>query len=106
MPAAIDFQAERNWPSVRRDCHDLLAAVELGLEPLTDDFVQMRGYRLEHPDPPELKRRLYDDHRIEVPVIETEAGWILRVSMQGYNDETDLDGLRVALSAESRGTHR
>ena len=53
----------------------------------------MRGFRVEHPDPPELKRRLYDEHRIEVPVFETADGWVLRVSVQGYNDETDLDGL-------------
>ncbi len=99
-PAAIDFQAKHDWPTVRRRCHDLLAAAELGLEPLTDDYVQMRGFRLEHPDPPELKRRLYEEHRIEVPVFESAQGWVLRVSVQGYNDEADLEALRVALAAE------
>ena len=100
VPAAIDFQAEHDWPTIRRRCHDLLAAADLGLEPLTDDFVQMRGYRLDHPDPPALKQRLYDEYRIEVPVFETPPGWVLRVSVQGYNDEADLDALRVALAAE------
>ena len=100
VPTAIDFQAEHDWPSVRQRCHELLAAADLGLEPLTDDFVQMRGYRLEHPNPPELKRRLYEHHHIEVPVIQTEAGWILRVSVQGYNDKADLDALRDALKVE------
>ena len=60
----------------------------------------MRGFRLEHPDPPGLKRRLYEEHRIEVPVFETQQGWVLRVSVQGYNDEADLEALRVALAAE------
>ena len=99
MPAAIDFQAEHHWSAVRRRCHEQLAAHEFGLEPLTDDFVQMRGFRVEHPDPAALKRRLYDEHRIEVPVFETPHGWVLRVSVQGYNDEDDLRALDAALAA-------
>ena len=97
VPAAIDFQAEHDWPAVRRRCHELLAAQDFGLEPLTDDFVQMRGFRVEHPDPAALKRRLYDEHRIEVPVFETAHGWVLRVSVQGYNDEADLRALAEGL---------
>jgi isopenicillin-N epimerase len=99
VPEAIDFQAGHDWPSVRRHCHELLAAYEFGLEPLTDDFVQMRGFRIDHPDPPELKRWLYEKHRIEVPVFETPNGWALRVSVQGYNDETDLHALADALAS-------
>ena len=99
MPAAIDFQAEHDWPAVRRRCHELLAAYEFGLEPLTDDFVQMRGFRIDHSDPPALQRRLFDEHRIEVPVFETPHGWVLRVSVQGYNDENDLQALAAALAS-------
>jgi isopenicillin-N epimerase len=101
VPAAIDFQAEHGWPAVRERCHELLAAAELPLEPLTDEFVQMRGFRVDHPDPPALKQRLYDEHRIEVPVFESPQGWVLRVSVQGYNDETDLEVLNAALRASS-----
>ena len=99
VPAAIDFQAEHEWPAVRRRCHELLAAADLGLEPLTDDFVQMRGFRVEHPDPPRLQRRLFEEHRIEVPVFETASGWVLRVSVQAYNDEHDVARLEEALDA-------
>src|SRR5581483_5940491 len=81
VPAAIGFQEENDWPAVRARCHALLAALELPYEPLTDAFVQMRGFRVEHPDPPALKRRLYDRHRIEVPVFETPQGWVMRVSV-------------------------
>lgn len=99
VPAAIDFQAQHDWPTVRERCHALLAGADLGLEPLTDDFVQMRGYRLEHSDPPALKRRLYDDYRIEVPIVETRHGWTMRASVQAYNDASDLDALAAALEA-------
>jgi isopenicillin-N epimerase len=97
---AIAFQAAHDWPSVRERCHALLAAEDFGLDPLTDEFVQMRGFRLEHDDPAALKRRLYDEHRIEVPIVETPHGWSLRVSVQAYNDADDLAALRSALDSE------
>ena len=34
-----------------------------------------------------------------MPVFETAHGWVLRVSVQGYNDEADLQALEVALAA-------
>jgi isopenicillin-N epimerase len=95
---AIAFQSEHDWPAVRRRCHDLLAAADFGLEPLSDRFVQMRGFRLEHADPPALKRMLYERQRIEVPIFETRHGWALRVSVQAYNEEFDLQALAAALS--------
>lgn len=98
VPAAIAFQAEHDWEAVRARCHELLASLELPFEPLADGFVQMRGFRVDHPDPPALKRALYDEHRIEVPVFETPHGWVLRVSVQGYNDADDLRALEAALS--------
>jgi isopenicillin-N epimerase len=97
VPDAIAFQAEHDWASVRARCRELLAALELPFEPLTDAFVQMRGFRVDHPDPPDLKRRLYDEHRIEVPVFETPQGWVMRVSVQAYNEEADLTALNRAL---------
>jgi isopenicillin-N epimerase len=96
---AIAFQSEHDWPAVRRRCHDLLAAADFGLEPLSDRFVQMRGFRLEHADAPALKRTLYERHRIEVPIFETRHGWALRVSVQAYNDESDLQALAAGLNA-------
>ncbi len=97
VPAAIEFQKEHDWPTVRMRCHELLATLELPYAPLTDDFVQMRGFRVDHPNPPALRRRLQEDRRIEVPVFETRNGWVLRVSVQGYNDASDLAALAEAL---------
>ncbi len=99
VPAAIRFLEEHDWAAVRDRCHTLLAGADLGLEPLTGDFAQMLGFRIHHPDPASLKQRLFDDHRIEVPVFETPHGWVLRVSVQGYNDRSDLDALAAALTA-------
>jgi len=100
VPAAIDFQAEHDWPSQRQRCRDLLTRFRdaCGLEPLTDAYVQMLGFRLPVVDGDAAKRTLYDRHRIEVPIFETRDGWVLRVSVQAYNDEGDLDALVDALA--------
>jgi len=98
VPAAIAFQAEHDWPAVRERCRQLLSSLELPFAPLTDDYVQMRGFRVDHPDPPALKQRLYDERRIEVPIVETPAGWVMRVSVQAYNDDGDLAALASAVS--------
>jgi selenocysteine lyase/cysteine desulfurase len=46
-------------------------------------------------DGDELKRRLYDEHRIELPVTDG----VLRASFAMYNDEGDLERLLAALSS-------
>jgi len=100
VPAAIDFQGEHDWPAVRERCHALLTRFRdaCGFEPLTDDYVQMLGFRLPVADGEEVKRELYERHRIEVPIFETPQGWVLRVSVQAYNDDSDIDALLRALA--------
>jgi isopenicillin-N epimerase len=102
VPHAIDFQAERDWPAVRAHCHAMLESLteRLPLEPLTDNYVQMLGFRL--PDGTNgsaLKKWLYDERRIEVPIVQTRDGrWTMRVSVQAYNTEADLTSLVEALA--------
>ena len=111
VPAAIGFQEQHHWPEVRTRCHDLLAATlrqasELtGLRPLYPapgpSFAQMAVIPL----PPvhdlaAFTRRLYEKYRIQVPCIAWQDRQFLRVSVQGYNSEEDLDALMEALHAE------
>jgi isopenicillin-N epimerase len=99
VPAAIDFQAEHDWPTVRERCHAMLERFRdrSGLEPLTDRFVQMLGFRLPVADGASFQRALYERHRIEVPVFEVAGATVMRVSAQAYNDGSDLDALAEAL---------
>jgi isopenicillin-N epimerase len=105
VPAAIEWQRAHDWDAVRVRCHELArrARNELGLEPLTPDspdfFRQMVTLRLPDDAPKDLQERLYDDHRIEIPVFERDGGRFIRPSFQGYNDATDLQRLREALGA-------
>jgi isopenicillin-N epimerase len=113
VPAAIEFQAAHHWDEVRQQCHSL--AVETrqriadltGLAPVTpatdEWFMQMFIAPLPTPLPNgdmlELKRRLYDEYCIEVPLPVHAGQNYVRVSLQGYNDRTDADTLIAALRA-------
>jgi isopenicillin-N epimerase len=106
VPYAIEWQRQHGWDEVRARCHELArrAAAELGLEPLVpgtrhDLFGQMVSLRLPDSAPADLKERLYDEHRIEIPVSDRNGLRLIRASFQGYNDETDLTRLQAALAA-------
>jgi len=105
VPAAIDFLAEHDWAEMRRRCYALAAETrgrfaELGLTPLAPDqgwLGQMVAAELPDCDTEELKRRLYDEHRIEIPVQRWQGRPLIRASFQGYNDASDLEALAEAL---------
>ena len=46
-----------------------------------------------------LKAQLYQDYQIEVPVLEWNGRHFVRVSVQGYNTQSDLDRFVEALTA-------
>jgi isopenicillin-N epimerase len=105
VPAAIEWQREHDWDAVRKRCHELArrARNELGLVPVAPDssefFRQMVTLRLPSDVRPDLQERLYDDHRIEIPVTERGEERFIRASFQGYNDDEDLGRLQNALAA-------
>jgi isopenicillin-N epimerase len=101
IPAAIEFQREWGWDEVRGRCHALVEqfVADSGLAPAADDFGQMLAVELPTgTDPDELQRRLVDDHRIEVPCFEHGGRPLLRISVQGYNDDADVRALSGALA--------
>ncbi len=57
----------------------------------------MRAVELPPGDPDELERRLYEEHRIEVPVYEWAGRRLLRFSIGPYTDEGDVERLVLAL---------
>jgi len=106
VPDAIEWQREHDWDRVRERCHALArrAAEELGLEPVVPGrrhglYGQMVSLFLPDDAPSDLQERLYDEHRIEIPVAEHNGRRLIRASFQGYNDEADLERLKAALAA-------
>ena len=107
VPAAIQFQDENNWPIVRERCHALLVQAVHRICSLTGmrsiyqsdaDYHQMAIAPLPPQDDLDwLKKRLLEEFRIEVPLIEWDDGHFIRISVQGYNDQEDIDTLLEAL---------
>ena len=107
VPDAIDFQREHDWEQVREACHRLAAdALDritdlTGLPPLSmgdEWFGQMVSAQLpDSVDIAALKITLYEEYRIEVPLIEWNGRKLIRVSIQGYNTVEDVDRLITSL---------
>jgi isopenicillin-N epimerase len=112
VPAAILFQEQYDWTSIRLRCTQLLRVAMEGLQSLTglpsnygegcEPYSQMASALLPPlRDMDGLKKRLYDDFKVEVPLIRWNGRQLIRVSVQGYNSpqdiETLLGGMRVLL---------
>jgi isopenicillin-N epimerase len=120
VPAAIQFQADNDWPQVQARCHALAKTARqaigslTGLAPLTPDspswYAQMvtlplpasadRRHPADTQRPPDkvLQRRLYEEFAIEVPILVWRGRPFVRVSIQGYNTQADVDALVTALA--------
>jgi isopenicillin-N epimerase len=107
VPAAIEFHEANDWSTVRQECHKLLKEAIHEISNLTDIppcypdssyYCQMAVARL-----PQInnltgfKDRLYNDFRVEIPCIQWQDQQFIRISIQGYNTRTDVDGLIEAL---------
>jgi len=100
VPAAIEFQRAHDVREscvalareARRDVCELLRTEPIAPEEM---ILQMASVRLPKPDP-ELSQRLWDEHRIEIPV--SHDGTLLRISIAAYNTREDVDRLLAALS--------
>jgi isopenicillin-N epimerase len=102
VPAAIAFMQANHWEDIQLSCHNLLHdALNMmsdltnlpPLYPLESNLYQQMG-TIPLPqmrDLTELKRRLYADYMIEIPVIDWNRHHYLRLSVQGYNSEHDID---------------
>jgi len=108
VPTAIQFMQDHAWDTVRCECHTLLRQVieqicELTdlppLYPLDSDFYSQMGIApLPTSDLVILKSRLYNEYKVEVPLIQWQDRQFVRISVQGYNTSEDVERLVGALT--------
>jgi isopenicillin-N epimerase len=107
VPDAIDFQAAHDWDTIRHDCHVLarqardriLERFQLAAISPESWFAQLVAVPIPDCDPLVIKRRLYDEYHIEIPLTSYKGQHMVRVSIQGYNTQNDVDHLLDALRA-------
>jgi isopenicillin-N epimerase len=109
VPAAIAFQRDHDWATVRARCHDLLVETRArllalpGVTALNPDepawYAQMAAVALplSVADPLAFHERMFAKFRLEVPTYAWNARPVLRVSIQGYNSRDDADVLLAVL---------
>jgi isopenicillin-N epimerase len=107
-PDAIAFQKEHNWDLVRVQCRELAAWAQrevsnlTGVPPYHVDGREWSGQVVcaqlpREVQPDELKHRLRFEHNIDVSV-DAHRGWPrIRISVQGYNTQSDIERLLDAL---------
>jgi len=107
IPAAIDFQKQHDWPAIQQRCHQMAldflkrASEITGIEPVHRSELFHQMALLETPqivDAKQTQRRLYDEYRIEVPIVPWGDRTFIRVSVQAYNSSADLDALVSAVA--------
>ncbi len=110
VPAAIAFRGKYDWPAVQEVCCALIRQARerighlTGLAPLTPDtpawYRQMVTLPLPECDERVLQVKLREVYGIEIPTIRWNGRPFLRVSVQGYNCQADIDALVTAVSNE------
>jgi isopenicillin-N epimerase len=108
VPTAIDFQDGLGRERIRGRIAELVAYVRgrltglAGLQPATPTYPDLHGSMTAFRLPPgveteTLRRRLWDEYRIEAPIVERPEGPLIRVSTHFYNTEEEIDRLAEAL---------
>jgi isopenicillin-N epimerase len=109
VPDAIAYQQANDWDQVRARCHALAQSARArllercGTPPLTPDdpawYQQMVAVELPRGgDYSTLNQRLAHEYHVEVPITRRGPRAYVRVSVQAYNDERDIDRLLTALA--------
>ena len=106
IPVAIKFVKENKWrknhlanKKMILDTSKMLRDL-LKTEPtfMGEDWTgQMVSHRLPNNSPETLKRDLWNDFSIEVPIFEWQEQKFIRVSLHYYNDISDVEKLFFAL---------
>jgi isopenicillin-N epimerase len=114
LPRAIAYLNDNAWDKRAQLCRELIlrnypvVCDLLGTEPIcpvNGDFLgQMCSIPVRTEKPVELKELLYAKYRIEIPVFVERDRTYIRISMQAYNSQADIDTLIAALLDIQRET--
>lgn len=107
IPKSLEFMDAHDWPAVSAACHEMVIRnaprfYELlkssPISPLNNEWIgQMISIPIRSANPAMLQKTLFEDYKIEIPVMEQNGNHYLRYSLNGFNSQEDLDCLYEAL---------
>lgn len=116
VPAAIEFMEKQyGWAAVRRHNHQMavwahtMLCEKWDVEPIspldgsmlgsmaTLRLPDVAGLQRKYETPEALQRELFERHRFEVPIVDWDGTWWLRVSCQVYNTADQYERLGDAV---------
>ncbi len=111
VPSAISFSKNNNWQDIRNKSKQYLDRTIADVTSLpgftsiyadNENYTQLASIQIPDTfDVAQLKTYLYEEHKVELPVLAWSDKKMIRVSIQGYNTEKDIDalvkGLKTAL---------
>ena len=107
VPTAIEFARQHDWGKVAAECRNLVQSTAARVAALTglSGFCspafcapQMVSMPVTPCDPLALQRTLMEQYGIEIPCFKWQDHTIVRVSAQGYNTQSQMDRLVMALT--------
>ncbi len=107
IPTCIDFMQQHQWTTVSAQCKELVHANAARFSALCQTPMtaaadgrytgQMYSMQIRCKEPMQLQRHLYEQHHIEIPVMQLGDRVFIRYSINAFNSATDLDKLYTAL---------
>ena len=107
IPKAIEFMQQYNWHNVAMECRQLVhdnaqrfceLVKSQPLAPVNKDFIlQLFSIPIRTKEPTALRNVLFNEYKIEIPVMPHGDQVYLRYSIQAFNTQADLDTLYHAV---------
>jgi selenocysteine lyase/cysteine desulfurase len=99
VPKAIEAQASFDLAAMNDLADEAVRRLSpFGAKPIRGERAPlMRALTVRSGDPADLQHRLYEEHRVEIPIYEWEDTTLMRVSIGPYNDESDVARLADAV---------
>ena len=107
IPSLIEFRQKNDWEEQIKRCKEQIIRWypefcklmnTIPICPLTDEFLgQMCSIPVRTANPFELKETLYGKYKIEIPVMQLEDRFFVRISIQPYNTDEEIGYLYKVL---------
>jgi isopenicillin-N epimerase len=114
-PKVIQFLKENNWTAKSADSKRLILENYqrfcdlVGSQPIcsisSEVLGQMCSIPIQSNNPVALKEMLYNEYKIEIPIMKIDHGTFIRISLNAYNSAEDLEILNHALSRIIRNSN-